>query len=196
MTFLTICVGVFWLFLKFRQNCFGRGSLMQVIGLSLSRYQVLATGLQTPPITGILPFLNTAVCQTRAEVGGFRSALNVMHVLMDKNSWFLLIVQTVNKNINTLAFQSLFIFVSYSPRYTYCWYSCTLRFVFDIHVTPKWRGPWRRAGEWLVSRGQDAGVFGRRLTSSFIFCIRLLITHLRGAGICVFQPPPRRNCSL
>lgn len=29
-----------------------------------------------------------------------------------------------------------FIFVSYSPRYTYCWYSCTLRFVFDIHVTP------------------------------------------------------------
>lgn len=35
-----------------------------------------------------------------------------------------------------------FIFVSYSPRYTYCWYSCALRFLFDIHVLPgrPWTG--------------------------------------------------------
>lgn len=63
-----------------------------------------------------------------------------------------------------------FIFVSYSPRYTYCWYSCTLRFVFDVHVTP-----WQAL---------DAGgrVAGRRLS-------RMLERWPQADSIGYFLPP-------
>ncbi|CAI9151851.1 unnamed protein product [Rangifer tarandus platyrhynchus] len=89
-----------------------------------------------------------------------------------------------------------FIFVSYSPRYTYCWYSCALRFVFDIHVTP-WQAL-DQAGEWLGSRRAGCWSGGRRLTALAIFYLPACSLAPRGVGTGVSHFPLMQKllCSL
>lgn len=58
MTFLTICV---FLLFNFRRNSFGRGSLIQVIGLSLD-FRCLQLDCRLYQSRAFYFFLNTAVC--------------------------------------------------------------------------------------------------------------------------------------
>lgn len=88
---------------------------------SFSRLEVLTAALLTPPDRGHLPSLNTAVCEASAEAGGLHSASDMVRVLRKIAGFYRLLAQTVALTGFLLA---LACFVSYSPRYTHCWYSC------------------------------------------------------------------------